>query len=183
MAMLRIVMLATGGGECHAECSQCGSGVDYEEAMDLAGESVCAECYDESMAECCVCREKFPDADSGLVVMMTEDGHGIPKGVYLVRRWPFFSQPLVGSGYTHDDALLRAADLPAKVAECTEWWTPGQDVCIACAAPYESKRTEPIGKFYTDLSALHDRAIALWQEQLRIEESRTRDRVDGEIEV
>lgn len=143
------------------ECDHCGVELSDDDSFGLEDETVCDECYDEGTFECCMCHQRWPDSDSGLVVMMTDhiDSTDLPTGVYLVKQWPFFSQPMIGMGHTYEGALQRVADLPPSIAK-QEWWTPGQYLCIDCSAPYEKIRTEPIEPIYTCLIALRERALA-----------------------
>lgn len=143
-------------------CDHCGDPLRYEDSYSIGDSEVCSECYDDTTCDCAVCGERFHKRDSGLVVMLLQAVGDVASGIYLVRRWPFFVQPMIGSGSIWNDALHRIADLPERIR--AEDDCPGQWICLACAKPYEKQRppelvTELASPLREDLRLLRYRTL------------------------
>jgi hypothetical protein len=120
----------------------------FEDAID--GEvfwcEVCKDYFpdedDEGITDCCCCSEQHHMHDGDLIVVADEDRAGIDDaGVYRPTRRPFFTVGLIGSGYLHEDALVRVADLPDDVR--MDGYAAGS-LCQDCAARVLADRDLPI---------------------------------------
>jgi hypothetical protein len=99
------------------ECSYCGDPLDLEESqsprIDPDDDTpVCDECWhDKFEFTCCRCCEYGDVADQHNLLIVFEDIGKVIPGVYKVIDRPYYTHAMIGSGWLHEWALERIADL------------------------------------------------------------------------
>lgn len=131
-----------------SECTWCGEPLTPEELAHpckAAGAPICCHCeMDHFWFTCSLCEIQAPKDEEGkigLCIVVTEKGVATP-GVYRVRRWPIFGQPMIGAGHLYEEAVEWVAPLPNPKTIDTQG-APCGYVCAACSEkfPTSTKKT------------------------------------------
>lgn len=86
----------------------------------------------EGVGDCCCCTEQHHMHVGDLIVVADEDRAGLDAaGVYRPTDNYFYTPGLCGTGYFHDDALMRVADVPDDIH--MDGYAAGV-LCLDCAA-------------------------------------------------
>jgi hypothetical protein len=124
------------------QCEECWERITDPEYLEIPerrhGAIICASCYDQHQQECVRCLNWVDEDDMqsnpGDLIGIWETAPSnnlerqLPPGFYRVLRWPFFTQPLIGTGYLDTEALEFIMDLDEECDRATQ-------ESDACAGP------------------------------------------------
>lgn len=124
-----------------ATCSECGNEDDFENGVGDAESFLCYDCYRESLTDCALCQEGVEEEQvSPYIVVKTEfaeTGNRLP-GIYRIRRKPFMTSCMIGSGWIHGRDILFIDRLPRADA-CFEI---SGNICVQCAEDHAYRLTD-----------------------------------------
>lgn len=108
-------------------CEWCGELLKVEEADNperyAVGNVICDECYSENYEQLCpLCENLFEYEEFGpgeLYFVLTATDAGVPPGIYVANRFPYFGGSVLGPERVFPNAVTRVASLdvlPGNVA-------------------------------------------------------------------
>jgi len=127
------------------ECEGCGTALTSDERAypveDEDGDLCwwCSECEHDALDFLCIqCRDYARTADQHrLLVVIDAKAVKSRQGVYLIVERPYYTAPMIGTGWLHPGALAYLGPIPAQMSpDPEEYVYPCGHLCGACIAAY-----------------------------------------------
>ena len=105
--------------ETEFTCDSCGTN-DYE-PIEIDGKNLCGDCYHEEHCRICEnCKDYFDeDVEHIIISNFVNERFDVPKGIYQITKYPFFSAWTFGDVFDIDADCLKFIGVP-KDGTCIE---------------------------------------------------------------